>query len=142
MRIRPARTADAAALSVCFRRAYAEYATRLSDLPDVAEGLAEEIERHNVWVAEQGDRLLGGLVLMIGAERARLANLAVDPQAEGRGLARRLIETAERACRTRDLAFLELTTHSALPEIQSLYRHLGWAETSRAGNKVFMSKRL
>ncbi|MEQ8652660.1 MAG: GNAT family N-acetyltransferase [Kiloniellales bacterium] len=140
--IRPAQPSDAAALSACMRRAYARYAERLSDLPDVAGGLAEEIEQHCVWVAEQDGSLLGGLVLVLEEERARLANLAVDPAASGQGLGRRLIETAEMACRARGLTHLHLTTHRAMPENQDLYRHLGWEESGRSGNKVFMTKQL
>lgn len=140
--IRRARPADAAELSTCFRRAYAPYAERLADLPEVAEGLAAEIAQHSVWVAVRGDRLLGGLVLMVEDGRARLANLAVDPQSAGCGLGRRLIETAEQACLAQGLTFLDLTTHVGMPENQSLYRHLGWEETGRSGTKLYMSKRL
>ncbi len=140
--IRPANLADAPDLATCVTRAYAETAQRIPDLPDVADGLDEDITQHLVWVAESGGRILGGLVLILKPEEAKLANIAVDPDARGTGLGGRLIAVAEAACLERDIRVLVLNTHIGMPENVALYQHLGWQVTGQSGNTVFMSKTL
>ncbi|MGI9424522.1 MAG: GNAT family N-acetyltransferase [Hyphomicrobiaceae bacterium] len=140
--IRRADPADAAALTACIDAAYAKYAGRVTDLPDVSEGIANDIRDHMVWVALAGDRIVGGLVLVIKEDQAVLANVAVDPIASGSGLGRALIDRAETETRQSGLNVLKLTTHAAIPENIGLYKHFGWRETGRKGNKVFMEKNL
>lgn len=140
--IRPATPGDAPALAACIDRAYAAYAARLPDLPPVSDGIAADIAQNLVWVAERAGTIVGGLVLNANADPAVLANVAVDPAARGTGLGRRLIDTGEAACRNRGIAVLRLTTHAEMAENHALYRHLGWKETGRSGNKVRMEKHL
>ncbi len=138
--VRSARNEDAAELELCFLRAYAPFLKTLPDLPPVTEGLAEEIAAHDVFVIEADGRLLGGLILYVSEEAARIANLAVDPEHAGQGYGRRLLATAEQQCLMLGRSEIELTTHAAMDDAQALYRHLGWNEVGRAGNRVFMRK--
>lgn len=140
--IRPAQPQDAPALAQCITRAYAHHAARIPDLPDVAGGLEDDIATHLVWVAEEAGRILGGLVLILNRDSAKLANVAVDPAARGTGLGRRLIAVAEAACAERTITRLMLRTHAQMPENLSLYAHLGWRETGRSGNTIQMEKTL
>ena len=140
--IRKAEPADAATLAACIDAAYAKYAGRITDLPDVSDGIANDICDHKVWVALAEDRIVGGLVLVIKEDQAVLANVAVDPIASGTGLGRALIDRAETETRQSGLNFLRLTTHAAIPENIGLYQHRGWRETGRKGNKVFLEKNL
>ena len=55
--IRRAEAGDAEALADCIRTAYAQHASRIADLPDVAGHCAEEISKLQVWVAEDGGRI-------------------------------------------------------------------------------------
>ncbi len=140
--IRRAHPEDAAALTSCFKRAYAAYADRISDLPPVCDGIAEDISNYYVWVAERGGEIVGGLVLIVGPGQAKLANLGVVPSAAGQGLATALIEVAEDECRAWGVRDLELTTHAEMTATLRLYETLGWRRTGREGPKVFMKKRL
>lgn len=140
--IRSAEMEDAVALAGCIDAAYAGYRLRIKDLPDVSEGVADEIRDNLVWVAELDHRIVGGLILMLKDDHALLANLAVHPDAGGMGIGRGLIEHAQNECRKQKKAELRLSTHVAMPDNVSLYRHLGWEETGRSGNKVHMTKRL
>lgn len=140
--LRRAEPADAPALAACIDAAYAAHAARIPDLPAVSEGIAEDIATHFVWVAEGDDRIIGGIVLVPATEHAVLANVAVDPAATGLGLGRALISLAEAQAADLGFATLRLTTHAAIPENIRLYRHLGWHEAARSGNKVTMEKRL
>lgn len=138
--IRPAVPNDAVTLATCIDAAYARYRGRIKDLPPVSAGIALDIERHLVWVAEIDEVVVGGLVLVPTNAFARLANIAVDPDFAGRGIGRGLIEQAEAHCRASNTRELRLSTHAGMPGNIALYEFLGWQETSRSGNKVHMTK--
>jgi GNAT superfamily N-acetyltransferase len=140
--IRRAVAADAPKLVDCIDRAYATYAARIDDLPAVSDGVDEDIIANAVWVAERGDSLVGGLILVLKPTYAILANVVVAPSERGTGLGHALILRAEQECRERGVATLKLSTHVKMPENVTLYEHLGWTETARAGNKVHMEKTL
>ncbi|HSF94274.1 MAG TPA: GNAT family N-acetyltransferase [Thermohalobaculum sp.] len=141
-RIRRALPRDAQALARCIKAAYAAHAARIPDLPPVSDGIALEIADNLVWVAEQSGEILGGAVMAIRPGHAVLVNLAVVPAATGTGLGRALAETCEAEARRQGIARMKLTTHVDIPENLSLYRHLGWRESHRAGNRVHMVKDL
>jgi len=140
--IRPAEATDARALAACIDAAYAQYADRISDLPSVSDGCAEDIANNQVWVAVQGDNLVAGLVLIAGDGVMKLANLAVHPDHGGMGLGRKLIELAENEAKRQGFSEMHLNTHVDMPENVRLYQHLGWAEISRNNNTVSMKKQL
>lgn len=142
VQIRPARLADAAALTACIDAAYTKYTKRIFDMPAVAEGIAEDIADNQVWVAEQDDEIVAGLVLVPQGLFMKLANLAVHPNHGGKGIGRKLIALSEREARRQGFDELRLNTHVDMPENVELYRHLGWAECSRQGNTVLMVKHL
>ncbi len=140
--IRPAKTADAPALAACIDAAYARYTDRISDLPSVSEGLAEDIADNQVWVAVQGDEVIAGLVLVAGDGFLKLANLAVHPAHAGKGLGRKLIALSENEAKRQGYDEMRLSTHVDMPENIRLYQHLGWVELSRSANTVSMKKSL
>ncbi len=140
--IRRAEPCDSPALAACIDAAYSVYAERGIDLPAVSEGIAEDIRDNVVWVACRDGRIIGGLVLIIGDERAVLANVAVDPAATGSGVGRALMDQAEQEARKLGLKKMRLSTHVDIPENVQLYEHLGWHEIGRTGVKVFMEKPL
>lgn len=138
--IRRAGREDAAALAVSIDAAYEGYAARLADLPAVSDGIVDDIRDNIVWVATLNGKVVGGLVLVRKPDHMVLANVAVAPDAAGRGLGKALIERAEAECRKHGVGELRLTTHSGMPENVAMYGHLGWRETGRSGNKVHMAK--
>lgn len=138
--LRRAVVADAGALGACFEAAYAVYAGRIDDLPPVSEGLAAEIETHEVWLAEIGGEVAGGLVLVAGDGFLHLVNVAVHPDHKGAGLGRALMELAESRALAQGLREMRLSTHVGIPENLAMYAHLGWVETGRYGIRVSMTK--
>ncbi|KAB8165917.1 GNAT family N-acetyltransferase [Streptomyces sp. 3MP-14] len=83
-----------------------------------------------VWVAAEGGTVLGtvGLsrvTLPAGRHRAEVVKLMVRPGAQGRGLGRALLATAERAARAAGLRLLLLDTEADTPA-ERLYRATGW----------------
>ena len=138
--LRRARESDADSLAECIEAAYSVYADRISDLPAVADGVAESIKRHRVWVLEAGREIVGGIVLVPHVAFLMLENIAVRPEAAGSGLGKLLIARAEQDCLDLGLNEIRLSTHVDMPENVAIYSRLGWVETGRSDNKVHMSK--
>jgi GNAT superfamily N-acetyltransferase len=140
--IRNANLQDADALKLCIDRAYAPVKKRLTDLPDVSGDLEEEILGKHVFLAEIESKVAGCAILGFDAEKAHLANIAVDPNFKGKGVGSRLMDYVEEFARQQGSKEICLATHIKMPENVALYQHLGWQETSRSGNKVLMRKEL
>ena len=138
--VRRAKAQDAAPLSDCIDAAYSIYASRITDLPSVSDGIAQRIESSRVWIAETEDRIVGGIVLIPHEKFMMLENVAVHPDSSGLGVGAALIKQAEKDCLELGLQKLQLSTHIDMPENVRLYEHLGWQKTGISGNKVLMSK--
>ena len=142
--IRAATPNDCDGLGLCMQAAYAVYQNRMGGarLPPMDVDYRAEIENYPCWVVDAGQAIVGGLVMSFADDRATLANIAIDPGWQGKGIGGALMRQAERAARERGHAELHLATHVLLEENLSLYRHLGWRETGREGERVFMQKTL
>lgn len=138
--LRRATSSDADPLASCIREAYAVYEERITDLPAVADGIAEDIANNRVWVVEIENRVVGGIVLIVEDGCLLVANVAVEPEWAGLGLGGALMAHAEKECRELERSELRLSTHVDMPETIGLYAHLGWEETGRDGNQVSMRK--
>ena len=95
--LRRAEATDAAAMAACIDAAYAAHAARIADMPAVSEGIAADIEDNYVWVAEQGDRIVGGIILVVRDDHGVLANVAVAPEGRGSGAASSIVSRRRRA---------------------------------------------
>ncbi len=110
-------------------------------LPPLAEAEADAYW-HNVpaanvrlWTACLDGEIVGSVQLHLaekanGLHRAEIAKLMVHPGARRRGLARKLIETAENAARAEGRSLLVLDTREGDPS-NRLYRSLGYEEAGR-----------
>ncbi|MFF9065877.1 GNAT family N-acetyltransferase [Streptomyces sp. NPDC014891] len=96
-------------------------------------GAAEEADRgvRDVWAAHGPDGSLTGVVTLVragaanGRHRGEIARLLVHRSARGRGLARRLLATAEAHAEATGLGLLVLDTQTDSPA-ERLYRGTGW----------------
>ena len=140
--IRKAMVSDAEALAECMHASYMTYASRLDGktLPPMRVDYKEEIRTSPVWIAESDGILVGGLVLMPEKDYMTIANVAVHPQFQGKGLGRGLMEFGEAEAKKQGYSELHLVTHILLTENISLYIHLGWSETDRDEFRVYMRK--
>lgn len=138
--IRRALLGDASGLKDCIIAAYAVYAEKISDLPKVEEGIEQDILANMVWVVEEDDQLLAGMILSKKNEKLYLSNIAVNPIAKGQGVASALLNVAYAYGQSNGFNKIHLVTHIDMPENVALYKHLGWLETERNGNKVLMKK--
>ena len=131
---------DADAIRTCVEAAYAEIRLSIPDLPDVTDGIEEDIRDSYVLIAQKEEELLGVVVFGFVENALMIFNLAVSPRAKGQGLARRLLDLAEGMAKDKDYKALRLTTHRLMVETRAIYRHLGWRETGREANKVYFEK--
>ncbi|HEY7293476.1 MAG TPA: GNAT family N-acetyltransferase [Dehalococcoidia bacterium] len=145
--IRPAVAADTDAVAACVNAAYELYVPRMGMRP--APMLADYgalIAGDHVHVLTQGTELLGLIVLEAEPDHLFIENVAVRPEAQGRGLGRLLLGFAESEARRLGLPELRLYTNELMTENLGLYAHLGYVEVDRrldeGYRRVFMVKRL
>jgi len=102
----------------------------------ITRSLREEIDRipayygerqGGFWVAVEGPRIVGMFGLELLSEGAmELRRMYVDPAAQRRGVARRMLRFAEDECRRRNVVRLDLSTSELQGPALSLYRNAGY----------------
>lgn len=136
--IRKATDADADAVALIVRQAYAPLAARMDRLPaPMQDDYAARIAEGAIWVYETDAGVVGLLVLSDLEDALMLENVAVAPAAHGQGVGRTLIEFAEQEARRRGFGRIRLYTHVTMVENQRMYRHLGYDETGRGTEDGF-----
>ena len=98
------------------------------------------------WVAVQGDRIVGLVVLPPAEDHLLLENVAVLPEAQGRGVGSRLLQLAEEQALALGLRQVRLYTNEAMTENLAYYARRGYRETHRSTQdgfrRVFFTKDL
>lgn len=107
---------------------------------------AQEIHEHQVFVVEDNGQIFGVLVLCIKDEGFLLDVIAVEPHAQGKGIGKLLLETAESEARRQGFTSIYLYTHEKMTENQLLYKKIGYVEYDRRVEhglrRVYMRKEL
>ena len=143
--LRFAAAGEAGEVAALVDRAYAGYIERMGRTPgpmldDYAALIADGLVR----VICRDGRIRGVLVLFEKDDHLLLDNVAVDPEAQGLGLGRRLVEAAEAAARRLGYGTVRLYTHETMVENVALYEHLGFSITHRAKDRgydrIYMAK--
>ncbi|UVF18301.1 GNAT family N-acetyltransferase [Microvirga terrae] len=145
--IRLAVPRDLADVEAIVQSTYAGYIPLIGQKPGpMSDDYSALIETRSVHVLVGEGRILGVLVLIPEPDTMLLDNVAVSPDAQGRGYGRLLIAFAERLAIERGLKAVRLYTNEAMSENIRLYERLGFVETHRAQEKgfrrVYMTKPL
>jgi ribosomal protein S18 acetylase RimI-like enzyme len=136
--IRTATPDDVAGVRATARAAYSKYVPRIGREPaPMSADYDADIAASHAVVIEVGGILCGYMVAWPEADAYFIENVGVDPQYQGRGLGRRLIEHAVAEARRCGLAALSLYTNEAMTENLAMYAHIGFAETHRVSEKGF-----
>jgi N-acetylglutamate synthase-like GNAT family acetyltransferase len=140
--IRKATPEDSMGLTNCMKSAYAPYQNRMDGerLPPMDVDYSSEIKSYPAWVVDSEGDILAGLIMVFENNHASIANIAVDPKSQGKGIGGELMKFAESKAKEHDCSELHLATHVLLNENISLYQHSGWQETGRDNTRVFMKK--
>jgi ribosomal protein S18 acetylase RimI-like enzyme len=143
--LRRANAADLPAIKALIDAAYARYLTRMDKPPaPMLRDYGPSVEAGTTWVA--GSPITCVLTLYPRDDHMYIENVAVHPDAQGRGLGRDLMSFAEQEAARRGLTRMELLTHEVMTENQAIYARLGYIETGRRAEdgyrRIFMEKRL
>lgn len=145
--VRRATLADADHVAKCVEAAYGKWIPVIGTKPgpmrdDYRKVIASDI----VFVAEQAGKIVGVLVLSEDAEGFLLENVAVHPDASGRGIGRALLALAENEARAGGHAQIHLYTHERMASNIALYERHGYVEYAHRVEsgfaRIYMRKQL
>ena len=149
--IRPAEPADLARVRAIAEAAYRPYVARngLEPAP-LHEDYAARQAQGQLWVRTEetaaGSQICGFLVLIEAADHLILDNVAVAPEAQGRGHGGAMMDFAEGYARWAGLPEIRLYTQEIMTENVAIYAARGYVETRRAIEgglpRIHMEKRL
>ena len=145
--VRNAMDKDADAVTECVHNAFNHYIERIGRKPGpMLMDYAHEIREHQVFIVEDNGKIFGVLVLCIKDEGFLLDVIAVEPHAQGKGIGKLLLETAESEARRQGFTSIYLYTHEKMTENQLLYKKIGYVEYDRRVEhglrRVYMRKEL
>ncbi|WP_270732059.1 GNAT family N-acetyltransferase [Shimia sp. Alg240-R146] len=132
---------EAEAIARLIDAAYQPYRDQGVVLPDVSGGIDRAIAAGQIWVTGRAE-VQGVLMVALAPPKAHLMNVAVSPDARGKGLGGKLIGHAVALAQEAGCSEIALATHVDLAGNIALYHHLGWQETGRDGNRVMMTRAL
>ena len=125
---------DAPAIAGLVRRAFAAQSRPTipppSALQETPATIADHLAQEGGAVLESDGRLIGALLWAEEEGGLYLSRLAVDPEHRRQGVARALIDEAERETRRRGLTRMHLGVRLALDDNRRLFRSCGFAETT------------
>src|SRR6266567_6014033 len=96
------------------------------------EGVRSYMAKGKFLVAEDSTGLAGCVYVELRGDRGYLGLLGVDPQRQGTGLGRKLMNAAENYFREAGCVVVDLRVVSARTPLPSFYRHLGYLKTGTA----------
>jgi GNAT superfamily N-acetyltransferase len=145
--IRAAGPPDVDELGRIAAAAYQRYVPRIGRPPaPMTADYARAVRAGDGWVAVRDGEVLGFAILVPQRSHLLLENVAVAPQAQGRGVGARLLVWAEERARDLGLDEIRLYTNEAMTENLAWYPRHGYAETHRSEQdgfrRVFFRKSL
>lgn len=146
MKVRAATAADLAFVSGCARAAYARYVPLIGREPaPMTADFAGHAARDELFVAEDGAPV-GYVVVHPDGDALQIENVAVLPQATGRGYGRALMAWAEARALGLGLGAVTLYTNARMTGNLDWYPALGYRAVRRAVedgfDRVFFRKDL
>ncbi len=96
------------------------------------DGVRAYMEKGKFFLAENMASLAGCVYVELRGDRGYLGLLGVDPQRQGTGLGRKLMDAAENYFREAGCVAIDLRVISARTPLPAFYRHLGYLETGTA----------
>jgi len=140
--IRKATVKDVNDVEKCMHLAYLKYKDRLDveKLPPMHVDYKEEILSYPVWVVEVNNQIAGGIVLVFEQDYASIANIALHPEFQGKGIGKFLMDFAEKEAIRRGYTEINLATHILLTENVEFYKRLGWIQVNQDDTKIYMKK--
>lgn len=132
MKIRPAKRHDIDLVKKCAQNAYGIYVERIGKkpLPMIAD-FAASIAAGCVHILCNKECFAGFIIFYPRGDHLHIENVAVNPNAQGKGYGRQLIQFAEAQALCAGLTAIELYTHEKMIENILYYPTLGYVEIDR-----------
>lgn len=131
--------------------AYSKYIPRMGKKPaPMVADYYELLKTREIFVLERDEdhKMVGSIVIRSDSDTTavNINNLVVDPETQGKGYGRLLMDFAENLAKERGCKAVKLFTHIKMYENIALYPKLGYAETDRREEdgykRVFFEKDL
>src|SRR5216683_1436948 len=132
LRFRVASPADAEALAALINAAFRVELPFIEGDRTNPDGVRAYMEKGKFLLAEHAAGLAGCVYVEIRGDRGYLGLLGVDPQRQGTGLGRKLMNAAENYFREAGCRGIDLRIVSTRTPLPAFYRHLGYLETGTA----------
>jgi predicted N-acetyltransferase YhbS len=130
MNLRPATSADVAAIRAVAKRAYIKYVPRIGRVPaPMAADFLAHVQAGQADVAELDGVVMGYLIAFPRDEDYFVENVAVDPAGAGKGMGKTLMALAEDHARQAGLGKVVLYTNHRMHENFPFYAALGYRTT-------------
>jgi N-acetylglutamate synthase-like GNAT family acetyltransferase len=128
--LRAATSADIPAIVDLIDAAYRHYIPELGGRRPrpMDDDQALRVANGELFVLEETGTLLGVITMQRQPDAIHIFNLAIHPQAQGRGLLHRLIGFAEATARDEHRSRLTLYTNVVMTRNRAIYAHLGFVE--------------
>jgi GNAT superfamily N-acetyltransferase len=145
--LRQATPGDVAAITALVDAAYGPYEPLIGRTPmPMLVDYTEALRDHDVWVLEDGQAIIGVVELIDRGSHLWVENVAIAPEAQGRGYGRRLLLHAESEARRLGRDQVGLLTNERYLDNIAMYLRYGYRETHREPHKgtdlVFFRKSL
>ena len=136
--IRKAIEGDAAPMPAIARAAYANYVPRIGREPSpMVADYEAAVAANRAVVIEADGSVRGYMIAWPEPDAYFIENIGVDPDCQGGGLGRYLIDHAASQADRLGLPALRLYTNALMAENLSMYAHIGFVETHRTVEKGF-----
>ena len=131
--VRPAEADDVTDIEGIVGAAYAKYIPRIGSRPaPMTVDYRDIVARtDHTYVLVDDNAVAGVVVIVTHPDHVLIENVAVAPQAQGRGYGSTLLAFAEQRARELDLQQTRLYTNAAMTENLAFYRSLGYVEVDR-----------
>lgn len=129
LRIRWATQSDCAAMARLINSAFAVEKFIEGDRTDEAEVLDRMQKGEFLLGHDDSDALIACVYVEVRSVRGYFGMLAVDPQRQGTGIGREMVEAAEEYCGGKGCTAMDLVVLSLRPELPPIYRKLGYEQT-------------
>ncbi len=145
--IRPARSAEAAAVRDVVLAAYERYVAVIGTQPGpMLDDYNARIAAGQAWVLEVANEIAGVLVLEDGPDCFLLDNIAIRPDRQGIGYGRQLMDFAEAQAARRGWQAVTLYTNALMTENIAIYTKRGYTQqdrrTEKGFDRIYMTKSL
>jgi GNAT superfamily N-acetyltransferase len=142
MQIRIANSDDAPAIASTLHRAFLEFEPLYT--PEAfaitvssSEQIRLRLNEGPIWVAEEGDVVVGTISVVPKGDELYIRGMAVDPAARGSGIGRELMKWVEEYAAPRGFKRLYLSTTPFLSDAIRLYEKCGFVRTDDGPDNLF-----